>query len=245
MRILLVLFTLCVLTLSPCVAQDEWRSAYKVGDAIELKITDALWQKGVVTEITPGGMMRVNCEDFVQGTYRRVGGVYIVYGKGDIRQAGRAPAVDPAANGTQPPAQQPGQPNAAQPGQGHACLSNQPSGTVTRNAAASTGLFQRLIYENYRDKEIGRKTGVTFLTFAIAETYVNRLSDGVPRHMTAAVGTTIYRVKTDHHFCVQYTDSILRTDVKEGYFLIFKDKAGDWVAAPDGKRSWEQSHLKN
>lgn len=225
----------------PCWAQD-WKSAYKVGDAIEMKITDGMWQKGVVTENPPEGMMRVLLEEFVQGTYRRAGGVYIVYGASDIRRAG-AGAGAPAPAAPAPaaaPVESPGAGAAPPSAEGHACLNNQPKAMVTRNAAPSTALFQRVIYENYRDKESGRKIGVTFTSWAIATQYRNVLAEGVPRLPQAPVGTMIYRVKTDHHICIQFSDGIQRTDITEGYFLLWKDQAGDWVATPDGKRdsSW-------
>jgi len=77
-------------------AQEDWQSAYELGDAIELKITDSIWQDCAVSENPPGGTMRVMCEEYVEpapGTYRRAGGRYIVYGESDVRR----PGVDPAA----------------------------------------------------------------------------------------------------------------------------------------------------
>jgi hypothetical protein len=80
-------------------AGDEWRSAYKVGDPVELHITGDLWQKCVVTENAPESVMRGRCEEFVEpppSTYRRAGGVYILY-QGDVR-----PARPPSTAGATP-----------------------------------------------------------------------------------------------------------------------------------------------
>jgi hypothetical protein len=62
-----------------------------VGDKVELKINEGMWQKGVVSENPPEGMLRVKCEEYVDpsGSYTRAGGVYMVHGKGDIRHAVR------------------------------------------------------------------------------------------------------------------------------------------------------------
>jgi hypothetical protein len=67
-------------------AQD-WKSHYKVGDKVELKINEAMWQKGIVSENPPEGMLRVKCEEYIDpsSSYRRAGGVYMVYSKVDIR----------------------------------------------------------------------------------------------------------------------------------------------------------------
>lgn len=75
---------------SPALAQDDWQQAYRVGDRVELHISGAHWQQCVVTENTPGGLMRGRCEEYVEpspGTYRRAGGIYILY-KGDVRPHG-------------------------------------------------------------------------------------------------------------------------------------------------------------
>jgi hypothetical protein len=81
------------LTSTAVLGQDEWQSAYRIGDAVELKITDQIWQSCRVSENPPGGIMRVNCSEYVEpspGTYTRAGGVYIDYGKSDLCAAGSA-----------------------------------------------------------------------------------------------------------------------------------------------------------
>lgn len=80
-------------------AQDEWRDAYRVGDAVELQITGDLWQRCVVSENAAGSVMRGRCEEFVEpapGTYRRAGGTYIL-SRGDTRPARAQPAPEAVA----------------------------------------------------------------------------------------------------------------------------------------------------
>lgn len=230
--------------------EEPWRNAYQVGDLIGLKITDEMWQNGIVVENSPGAMMTVELEEFVRGSYRRAGGAYLVYGKSDIRKRGEPP--EGAREQGEPPAPEtdagknpsaPTPDGEAQAESGAVCLAQHPEGEITPASVASAAVFQRLIYENHRDREIGRKVGISFVTFEIPEVYRNTVTEGVPRHMTAAPDTRIYRIKTDYHFCVEYTDAILKHTIIEGYWLCFKDKDGNWVAAPDGRRDWKQEHL--
>ncbi|MBP9946702.1 MAG: hypothetical protein KBH14_09920 [Vicinamibacteria bacterium] len=106
------LSALLVLSL-PALAQDDSQQAYRVGDRVELHISGAHWQQCVVTENTPGGLMRGRCDEYVErapGTYRRAGGIYILY-KGDLRPYGTAapssggltPATVPPQTSPRPP----------------------------------------------------------------------------------------------------------------------------------------------
>lgn len=89
---------------------DDWQRGYRIGDAVELKVTDAIWQSCVVSENPPGGLMRVRCVEYVEpapGNYRRAQGTYIVYGKGELRPAGGGAAstvTPPVAPVSPPPA---------------------------------------------------------------------------------------------------------------------------------------------
>ncbi len=63
---------------SVAAAQDDWQGAYRVGDAVELKVTDLIWQRCEVSENPPGGLMRVDCAEYVEpspGTDTHAGGV--------------------------------------------------------------------------------------------------------------------------------------------------------------------------
>ena len=120
------------------------------------------------------------------------------------------------------------------------CRFDGPAGRVSRNAKASPQLIQRVIYERNLAQEQGRKVGMSFSNFSLATSYVNR---GRLFHATAPPGATVYRYKTDFVQCVKYTDSILRYDHQEAYFLCFKDRAGDWACSDDGVRNKKQSYL--
>jgi hypothetical protein len=234
---------------------DEWRGEYKVGDRVELKINDAMWQKCTLVGNSPGSAMRLDCEEYVEpspGTYSRAGGVYTNTSKNDIRPLGKTTAAkgkDAAkpqeksgndAKGREQPGQEAG--GIERPDTGE-CPFNEPPGTSSRTARASEQLFKRVIFERYRDIESGREVGITFKTFSLANSFVNRLTGNGLLHDGAPQGATVYRYKTNFFTCVKYTDSILRTDVQEGYFACFKDKAGDWACAEDGRRNWDQKHL--
>lgn len=126
---------------------------------------------------------------------------------------------------------------------GAACVSAVPPATPTNAASPSAALIKRVIYERYRDMESGRPVGVTFKTLALASSFTNRLTRGGLPHQSAPVGAMIYRYKTDLVTCVKYTDSIIRTEIKEGYYRCFRDKTGAWACADDGRRSWDQTYL--
>lgn len=120
------------------------------------------------------------------------------------------------------------------------CTFDGPAGRVSRNAKASPQLIKRVVYERNLAQEQGRKVGMSFSNFSLVTSYVNR---GRLLHATAPPGATVYRYKTDFVQCVKYTDSILRYDHQEAYFLCFKDRAEDWACSDDGVRNKKQSYL--
>lgn len=126
--------------------------------------------------------------------------------------------------------------------EGAACVASVPA-AAAGGTRPSPALIKRVIYERYRDMESGRPVGITFKNLVLSSSFVNRLASGGLLHQSAPVNTTIYRYKTDFFTCVKYTDSILRTEVKEGYFRCFRDKTGSWACADDGRKSWDQTHL--
>ena len=220
---------------------DEWRAPYKVGDTVQFSISGRAsdFQKCKVSNNEPGFPMRVECDAFKQWT----AGSYVVYGKSSIQGAGVAEKAKDKAKPEE--REEPAEDQAGgieRPDEGE-CQFNEPAGTASRNAKASEPLFKRVIYERYRDMESGRKVGVTFKTFRLANSFVNRIRGGMLMNDGAPLGATVYRYRTDFFTCVKYTDSILRTDVQEGYFACFKDKSGEWACAEDGRRNWSQKHL--
>ncbi len=237
-----------LVAIPPVVAQDqwdkgdEWRAPYKVGDFVQFSISGRAsdFQKCKVSNNEPGFPMRVECDAFKQWT----AGSYVVYGKSSIQ--GAAGIAEKAKNNAKPEeTEKPVEDQAGgieRPDEGE-CQFNEQAGTASRNAKPSEQLFKRVIYERYRDMESGRKVGVTFKTFTLNKSFVNRLTGSGLLHDGAPRGATVYRYKTDFFTCVKYTDSILRTDVQEGYFACFKDKSGEWACAEDGRRNWSQKHL--
>jgi len=228
---------------------DEWRAPYKVGDSVQFSISGRAsdFQKCKVSNNEPGFPMRVECDAFKQWT----AGSYVVYGKSSIRPPAqsaenaqdKAKPKDETQNKTDEQEQPENQTGGIErPDEGE-CQFNEPAGTSLKNARASEQLFKRVIYERYRDMESGRKVGVTFKTFTLNKSFVNRLTGSGLLHDGAPQGATVYRYKTDFFTCVKYTDSILRTDIQEGYFACFKDKSGEWACAEDGRRNWSQKHL--
>ncbi len=88
-----VVLAILATLLSSIATAGDWQAAYPIGTAVELKITDSIWQKCKVSENTPGGLVRVFCEEYIEqrpDTYSRAGGTYIVYGKDDLRRSGNA-----------------------------------------------------------------------------------------------------------------------------------------------------------
>jgi hypothetical protein len=124
------------------------------------------------------------------------------------------------------------------------CSFNEPGGTVSKTAKASEALFKRVIFEQYRDKSNGRKVGLTYQTFQIGKSYVNRLTNNGLLHDGAPQGATIYAIKTKFTFCDKYTDSTIRWGYTAQY-SCFKDKFGDWVCPSDSTKITEQTYLPN
>lgn len=134
--------------------------------------------------------------------------------------------------------------NAEPPPAAPDCPFNEPAGTVSKTAKPSAGLFQRVLFERYRDMSNGLKTGITFETFQLGKSYVNLLTGKGLMHDGAPQGATIHTVKTKFILCVRHTDSTLRT-VYEAQYSCFKDRFGDWVCPNDALKLSEPVRLPN
>ena len=124
------------------------------------------------------------------------------------------------------------------------CPFNEPAGTVSKTAKPSAGLFKRVLFERYRDTANGLKTGITFETFQLGKSYVNRLTGKGLMHDGAPQGATINTVKTKFILCVRHTDSTLRS-VYEAQYSCFKDRFGDWLCPNDALKVSESVRLPN
>lgn len=134
--------------------------------------------------------------------------------------------------------------NAEPPPAAPECQFNEPTGTVSKTAKPSAGLFQRVLFERYRDTANGLKTGITFETFQLGKSYVNLLTGRGLMHSGAPQGATINPVKTKFILCVRHTDSTLRS-VYEAQYSCFKDRFGDWICPNDALKLSEPVRLPN
>ncbi len=134
--------------------------------------------------------------------------------------------------------------NAEPPPTAPECQFNEPAGTVSKTAKPSSGLFQRVLFERYRDTANGLKTGITFETFQLGKSYVNRLTGKGLLHDGAPQGATINPIKTKFILCVRHTDGTLRT-VYEVQYNCFKDNFGDWICPNSALKLSESVRLPN
>lgn len=124
------------------------------------------------------------------------------------------------------------------------CQFNEPSGTVSKTSKPSAETFKRVIFEQYRDNSNGRKVGITYQTFSLGKSYVNRLTGSGLMHDGAPQGATIYSVKTKFIFCDKHTDSTIRWEY-DAQYSCFKDKFGDWACPSDATKISEPIYLPN
>ena len=124
------------------------------------------------------------------------------------------------------------------------CQFNEPPGTVSKTAKPAAELFKRVIFEQYRDKSNGRKARITYQTFSLGKSYVNRLTGNGLLHDGAPQGAMIYSVKTKFIFCDKHTDSTIRWEY-DAQYSCFKDKFGDWVCPSDATKISEPIYLPN
>ena len=124
------------------------------------------------------------------------------------------------------------------------CPFNEPAGTVSKTSKPSAELFKRVIYEWKVASSNKRKVGITYETFQLGKSYVNRLTNNGLMHDGAPQGATISTVKTKYIFCDRYTDSTIRW-VIEAQYSCFKDNFGDWVCPSDSLKIVEQIYLPN
>jgi hypothetical protein len=124
------------------------------------------------------------------------------------------------------------------------CPFNEPAGKVSRTSPPSEQLFKRVIFEQYRDKSNGSKVGITYQSFQLGKSYVNRLTGNGLLHDGAPQGATINTVKTTFILCDRHTDSTIRW-VYEAQYSCFKDNFGDWICPNDALKLSEPIYLPN
>ncbi|HVF46229.1 MAG TPA: hypothetical protein VNA17_01545 [Pyrinomonadaceae bacterium] len=143
----------------------------------------------------------------------------------------KVPYIKAWANATPPPATP-------------ECPLNEPAGTVSKTSKPSAELFKRVLFERYRDTSNGRKIGITYETFELGRSFVNRLTGGGLLHDGAPQGATIYPVKTKFLYCDRHTDSTVRT-IYEAQYNCFKDSFGAWVCPNSALKLSKPIYLPN
>ncbi len=195
-------------------APADQQGTYKVGDLVEASplFKDSAWRPCRVAELTKGNSLKVWCQDYdgqPSGTFSMT----TVW----VRPRTTKTADDDGAA---------------------SCSYEAPTGTVANTAPPSAQLFKRVIYDHYNEETVRAiprplKVGITFQTFQLGKSYVNRLNGRTLMHDGAPQGATLYPVKTKYIWCRQYKSSVYRY-VMETPFVCFKDKFGNWDCPVDG-----------
>jgi hypothetical protein len=124
------------------------------------------------------------------------------------------------------------------------CEFNEPAGKSSKTSKPTAETFKRVIFERYRDTSNGRKVGITFETFQLGKSYVNRLTNNGLMHDGAPQGAMIYPVKTKFIFCDRHTDSTVRT-IYDAQYNCFKDRFGEWICPNSALKLSESIFLPN
>jgi len=124
------------------------------------------------------------------------------------------------------------------------CQFNEPAGSGEKTAKPSAETFKRVIFEYYKAAADGRQLGITYETFQLGKSYVNRLTNNGLLHDGAPQGAMIYTVKTKFIQCQKYSDSTTRT-IYEAEYSCFKDKFGEWVCPSDKTKIADPIYLPN
>ncbi len=222
---------------------DEWRGQFKIGDKAQFSISGNAsdFQTCIVTENHPQNSMRVKCEAFRQWSES----TYIVYGKSSIRTVQIAKTVMDKKQTKDEAVPEEVNAKADDQTDAGSCPFNEPAGTVSSSTKASEGLFKRVIFERYKGQESGRKVGITYQTFRLGTSFVNRLTNAGLLNDAAPQNATVYAVKAKFIKCVKYSNAVQRT-VMESDYACFKDKFGDWMCGVDSvPKIIEQTEIPN
>lgn len=123
------------------------------------------------------------------------------------------------------------------------CSFEPPAPKHSNSDPFSANLAKREIYDGYKLFANGTlsaplKVGVQFLSFQVVGPYKNIVKNipgvGAKRINDAAPpNTTIYRVKSKHIVCEEYSDGVYRKQVTSDYDC-FKNRDGEWVCGSGG-----------
>ncbi len=123
------------------------------------------------------------------------------------------------------------------------CSFEPPAPKHSNSDPFSANLAKREIYDGYKLFANGTlsaplKVGVQFLSFQVVGPYKNIVKNipgvGAKRINDAAPpNTTIYRVKSKHIVCEEYSDGVYRKQVTSDYDC-FTNRDGEWVCGSGG-----------
>lgn len=147
---------------------------------------------------------------------------------------------NPSTIKTPPQNEQPDE--TADTGEGE-CSFEPPAPKYSNTDRFSANLAKRNIYDGYARYANGTgsaplRVGVTFLSFTVGKSYTNTVINipgrGAKRINDAAPpNATIYRVKSKHIVCEEYSDGVQRKQVTND-FDCFKNRDGEWVCGSGG-----------
>jgi hypothetical protein len=123
------------------------------------------------------------------------------------------------------------------------CSFEAPAPKYSNTDRFSANLAKRNIYDGYERYANGTlsaplRVGVMFLSFEVGKPYTNTVRNipgrGAQRINDAAPpNATIYRVKSKHIVCDEYSDGVQRKQVTSDYDC-FKNRDGEWVCGSGG-----------
>lgn len=124
------------------------------------------------------------------------------------------------------------------------CSFEEPPGVISANSKPTAATFKRVIFEFYKGNANGRKVGISYQTFTLGKSFVNRLTNNGLLYDGAPQGATIYSVKTKFSYCDQHADSTIRWNY-DAQYSCFKDKFGEWICPSDAAKISEPTYLPN
>jgi hypothetical protein len=123
------------------------------------------------------------------------------------------------------------------------CRFEPPAPKHSNSDPFSANLAKRELYDGYKSYANGTlsaplRVGVQFLSFQVVSPYKNIVENipgvGAKRINDAAPpNATIYRVKSKHIVCEEYSDGVYRKQVTSDYDC-FKNRDGEWICGSSG-----------
>jgi hypothetical protein len=118
------------------------------------------------------------------------------------------------------------------------CDTTPPGPPVKNTDNFSATLAKRIIYDNTAETINGSltaplKTGVTFLSFTIGNSFVNTIANGRLLNDAAPLNATVYQLKSKHVICAEHATVTKKSEVETAY-MCFRYRGMEWVCAETG-----------